>query len=173
MVHLLQRLATNIVAAASHLGSYILMPALIAVSVYDIVGRQFFDTGSTRLQELQWHFFFAIVMLGLGHAYWQDRHVRIDLLSSRLSVKTRAVIELLGYLFLVLPFSWVLIRFGGQFAWIAWVDGEQARAALGLTHRWIIKATLPISGVLILMAGTMLAWRNIQRLRGSEGPRDC
>lgn len=29
---------------------------LIGVSVYDMVGRQFFNTGSTRLQELQWHF---------------------------------------------------------------------------------------------------------------------
>ena len=40
----------RIIAAASHLGSYIMIPALIAVSIYDIVGRQFFDTGSTRLQ---------------------------------------------------------------------------------------------------------------------------
>ena len=111
-------------------------------------------------------------MLGLGYTYWQDRHVRIDLISNRLSVKQRAWIELLGYVFLVLPFSWVLIRFGGQFAWIAWLDGEQARAALGLTHRWIIKTTVPISGLLILMAGTMLAWQNIQRLRGKTYDRE-
>jgi len=162
----------RVVAGASHLGSFVFIPALIGVSIYDIIGRQFFDTGSTRLQELQWHFFFAVVMLGLGYTYLQDRHVRIDLISGRLSIKTRAWIELLGYVFLVLPFSWVLIRFGGQFAWIAWLDGEQARAALGLTHRWIIKATVPISGVLILMAGTVLAWQNIQRLRGHNNEPD-
>lgn len=162
------RWTERIVAAASHLGSYIMIPALIAVSIYDIVGRQFFDTGSTRLQELEWHFFFAAVMLGLGYTYLQDRHVRIDLVSSRLSVRKRASIELLGYVFLVLPFSWVLIRFGTEFAWTAWAADEQARAALGLTHRWIIKATVPIGGLLILMAGTMMAWLNIQRLRSDD-----
>lgn len=36
---------------------------LVVVSVYHIVGRQFFNTGSTRLQELEWHFFLPLVML--------------------------------------------------------------------------------------------------------------
>jgi TRAP-type mannitol/chloroaromatic compound transport system permease small subunit len=165
-------LGRRLIAASSHIASYVFLPALILVSVFDIIGRQFFDTGSTLLQELQWHFFFAIVMLGLGYTYWQDRHVRIDLVSSRLSVRQRAWIELLGYVLLVLPFSWLLIRFGTEFAWDAWQAGERAQAAMGLAHRWIIKTTVPISGVLILVAGTLLAWRNVQRLRGRSAEVD-
>jgi len=48
-----------------------------------MIGRQFFNVGSTRLQELEWHFFVAVVMLGLGHTYLRDAHVRIDIVRDR------------------------------------------------------------------------------------------
>ena len=163
-----ERWAETLVTGASKFGSYVLIPALIAVSIYDIVGRQFFNTGSTQLQELEWHFFFAVVMLGLGSTYLQDRHVRIDVISSRLSPKTRAWIELTGYVLLVIPFSLLLIRFGGESAWDAWISNERARAALGLPYRWVIKTALPIGGLLMGIAGTVVCWQSIQVIRGNR-----
>ncbi len=46
--------------------AWVTLIPLVAVAVYDMIGRQFFHVGSTRLQELEWHFFLAAVMLCLG-----------------------------------------------------------------------------------------------------------
>ena len=144
---------------------------LIAVSVYDMVGRQFFHVGSTRLQELEWHFFLAAVMLGLGYAYLRDAHVRIDLVRDRLAPRTRAWIELFGCLLVLVPFCMVLIVHGGELALNALATTERARAPLGLPMRWIIKSTLPVGGLLLLLAGLSIAIRNAMFLAGrAAGP---
>jgi TRAP-type mannitol/chloroaromatic compound transport system permease small subunit len=139
---------------------------LIAVSVYDMIGRQFFNVGSTRLQELEWHFFLALVMLSLGYAYLRDAHVRIDLFRDRLPLRTRAWIELFGYLLIVVPFCVVLVVHGGRFTLASFDTSEGARAPLGLPMRWIIKSALPVGGILLLLAGLSVAIRNAMFLAG-------
>lgn len=139
---------------------------LIAVSVYDMIGRQFFHVGSTRLQELEWHFFLAVVMLGLGYAYLRDAHVRIDIVRDRMTLLTRAWIELFGCLLVLVPFCMMLIVHGGEITWNSFVTTERARAPLGLPMRWIIKSALPVGGLLLLLAGASVAVRNAMFLAG-------
>ena len=151
--------------------AWVTLIPLIAVSVYDMVGRQFFHVGSTRLQELEWHFFLAVVMLGLGYAYLRDAHVRIDILRDRLTLRTRAWIELFGCLLVLVPFCMMLIVHGGELALNSFVTTERARAPLGLPMRWIIKSTLPVGGLLLLLAGLSVAIRNAMFLAGrAAGP---
>lgn len=144
---------------------------LIAVSVYDMIGRQFFHVGSTRLQELEWHFFLAVVMLGLGYAYVSDAHVRIDILRDRMTPRMRAWVELLGSLLVLVPFCMILIVHGGELALNSFLENERARAPLGLPMRWIIKSALPVGGLLLLLAGLSVAIRNAMFLTGrAAGP---
>lgn len=150
--------------------AWLTMMPLIAVSVYDIVGRQFFNTGSTRLQELEWHFFLTLVMLSFGWAYLRDSHVRIDLVRQRVAPRVRAGIELVGCLAVLLPFCVLLIVDGGELALRAFETGERSRAAMGLPMRWIIISTVPAGGLLLMLAGLIVAARNIVFLAiGSSG----
>lgn len=146
--------------------AWITLIPLIAVSVYDMIGRQFFNVGSTQLQELEWHFFLALVMLSLGSAYLRNAHVRIDILRDQFTLRLRAWIELFGCLLVLVPFCTVLIVHGGEFTLNAFVQTEGARAALGLPMRWIIKSCLPIGGLLLLLAGLSVAARNAMFLTG-------
>jgi TRAP-type mannitol/chloroaromatic compound transport system permease small subunit len=146
--------------------AWITLIPLIAVAVYDMIGRQFFHVGSTRLQELEWHFFLALVMLGLGYAYLRDAHVRIDLVRDRLTLRSRAWIELFGCLLILVPFCMMLIVHGGELALNSFVTTERARAPLGLPMRWIIKSALPMGSLLLLLAGLSVAIRNAMFLAG-------
>src|SRR3546814_14484557 len=65
------------VAWACIVPALVMLPLLIAVSVYDIVGRQFYNTGSTRLQELEWHLFLGLVMASNGYAYLRSEERRV------------------------------------------------------------------------------------------------
>lgn len=147
---------------------------LIAVSVYAIVARRLFNIGSMRLQELQWYLFLALVMLSLGAVYLRDAHIRLDVVSERLSPRTRAWIELGGVIVILAPFCLVLISSGGEFAHTAFKLGERSRADLGLPMRWIPKSMLPLGGLLLLVAGVTVAVRRSMFLagRGPESSRE-
>ena len=158
----------TVVAWACKGPALVILPTLIGVSAYDIVGRQFYNTGSTRLQELEWHLFLALVMSAIGFAYLRDVHVRIDVLRNRLSPRKKAGIEIAGYAAALVPFCLVVIIYGSELAWLAFVSGEKSRAALGLPMRWIIKSSLPLGAFLLLLAGTTVFLRNVLFLVGRE-----
>jgi len=153
---------------AFRIAALVCFPLLVTISIYDIVGRQFMNTGSTALQELQWHLFFGSVMLALGWVYLRDGHVRIDIFRARWPERRRHVVEIAGILLALVPFALLLILAGGEQAWIAFESGEHSQAAMGLGQRWIVKSLMPIGGVLLLLLGLLILRRSIARLRGTE-----
>ena len=87
------------------LACYVLLPAQIGIAVFYIVARKFLDFPLTPLQELEWHFFFALVFLTFGMAHLADRNVRMDIITDRISPTTRAAIELVGFFVGLLPLA--------------------------------------------------------------------
>jgi TRAP-type mannitol/chloroaromatic compound transport system permease small subunit len=142
----------------------VLLPAQIVLSAGAVVARRFFHFQLTPVQELEWHLFFALVFLTLGSAYLADRHVRIDIVRDRMSERTRALIEIGGFFLALLPFTLIVLYLGSLPAWDAFVLGERSRAPLGLSHRWIIKSMIPVGALLLLLAGTVVTFRNFMLL---------
>lgn len=146
--------------------------ALIAVTVFDVVTRRFFVLGSTRLQELQWHFHTILFMFLLGYAYLRDAHVRIDLVRERLSERTQWWIELIGCLLFLIPYSMLIVYFSYDFWERSFLANEGSSAATGLPYRWIIKAALPLGFTLLGLAGLAVILRKIVELFGPPDLRN-
>jgi len=144
--------ARKLVLLGGKLSAWLFLPMLTLVAIFDITTRRVLQLGSTPLQELEWHFFFAGVTFALGYAYLKDKHVRIDILREHVSPRTRLWIERILLVTVMIPFALVIIWFGGRMTWLSYVQGEGSRAALGLPYRWIVKATLPIGAVLLFLA---------------------
>ena len=151
--------------------AWIAIPGQIVVAVSYIVGRQFFLLPGTRMQELEWHFFVALVFMSFGMALLADRHVRIDIARHRMSERSRAMIEIIGFFIAVLPFCILLVYLGTANAWAAFWLGERSPAALGLPSRWIVKSTFPIGALLLLLAGAVVTSRNVAILRKAPTQR--
>lgn len=159
-MHGLDRLAT-VVRVVGVVAACVLLPVQIVLGVGYVIARKFLSFQLTPFQELEWHLFFALVFLTLGSAYLADRHVRIDIVRDRLSMRSRAVIEIGGFLVALVPFCLIIIYLGTTSAWDAFMLSERSRAPLGLPHRWVIKSMIPIGFVLLLLAGTVVAVRNL------------
>lgn len=144
------------------------LPPLIGVTIYDIVGRQHFNTSSTRLMELEWHLFLAFFLFSMAHAYVRNAHVRIDVFRDRMSLRGRALVEAIGFVVALAPFCLVTIVYGYDFAWMAWATNERSRTALGLPMRWIIKGAMPLGAALLLLAGAAVFVRNVIFLLNGE-----
>lgn len=145
---------------------------LMAVIVFDVVGRRFFATGSTKLQDLEWHLHGAMFLLAFAFAYLRDAHVRIELLRERWHPRRRAWIEAAGILVFLLPYCALVIWFGIDFAERAFLRGEGSIGGMGLSYRWIIKAMLPLGFALLALAGLAVLVRLAAVLTGrDEGGR--
>ena len=145
---------------------------LIAVTIFDVVTRRFLVLGSTKLQELEWHFHVVLFALCIGFAYLKDSHVRIDLVRERLSKRTQWWIELLGCLLFLLPYCALVIYFSYDFTVRSYLNQEISASATGLTHRWIIKSAIPIGFGLLALAGIAVLLRKIVELFGPPGLRE-
>lgn len=139
---------------------------LIVVIVVQVILRYGFGRGMVALEELEWHLFAVAFMFGLSYAVVTDAHVRVDLLSSRMSTSARAWVEILGITLLLLPFIVIVIIYGWEFFWSSWVRHERSLAPMGLPYRWAIKAVIPLSFIVLGLAALTRLTRTIQNLKG-------
>ena len=63
----------------------VLMLLMLVNVFYDAIMRYLFRSGSIALQELEWHFFSAMFLLGIAYALKEDGHVRVDIIYDRLT----------------------------------------------------------------------------------------
>lgn len=124
---------------------------------------------SVKLQETEWHLHTLLFVFALGYAYVYNMHVRVDLIRRRFSQKLRAWLELLSCLFLLIPYTALLLYYGWDFVAVSFAQGEGSQAMTGLPQRWLIKSTLLLGIALFLLSGLRAALRAILFLRGAGG----
>ena len=149
----------KIVIFFGKLGSWLSIP-LISIIIFDIITRRFFVLGSTKLQEMEWHLHTSLFLLVLGYAYLKDAHVRIEVVREKYSVKVKAILETLGILIFLIPYTMLVIYFGIDFVQRSFSLNEVSSALTGLSHRWIIKSFIPIGMFLLFLAGVSLLLKN-------------
>jgi len=139
----------------------ILMLLLIINVFYDVVSRYFFHGGSIALQELEWHIFGVMILFGVSYALREEAHVRVDFLYNSFSPKTKALINIFGTLLFIIPFSVFIIYVSYDFVMDSYVTHEISDDPGGLTHRWIIKAMIPLSFVYLIITSIGYITKNI------------
>ena len=142
--------------------------ALFGIVILTVVMRYGFGRGFIELEELQWHLFAAGFLLAFAYTYAVDEHVRVDLLRARFSPRTRAWIELLGCLGLLLPFCLIVAFDAWGFFWSSFTIGERSGNPSGLPARYLIKGVLFAAMVLLALQALGVAARNLATLRARE-----
>ena len=143
---------------------------LLGVIVANVILRYAFGEGRIELEELQWHLNAAAFLAAIAYGYRVDAHIRIDLASARLSPRRRVWIELYGTAFLLLPFLALVLWFGLPFFWHSWAVSEVSASPGGLPWRWLLKALVPLTALILLLAAAARLsrlWRYLAR--GWEG----
>jgi TRAP-type mannitol/chloroaromatic compound transport system permease small subunit len=142
--------------------------SLIAATSLDVAIRQIAHVGSDKLSEIEAALFLALVMTALGYTYLADGHVRIDIFREKMSAKTRALVEMIGCITIMLPISGILISHGAGSALTAFLEGQKLEAFADLPLQWVIKSTVPIGFLLLFLAGVCVVIRNFLFLFGVE-----
>lgn len=126
--------------------------ALVLVIILQVILRKGFASGLIALEELQWHLYAVGVMFGLSYAQTTNSHIRVDLFYSSFRARTKRIIEIIGILFLVMPFIAIVFFHSLDFVADSWRINEHSDAPSGLPWRWLIKGSIPITFALLGLA---------------------
>jgi TRAP-type mannitol/chloroaromatic compound transport system permease small subunit len=131
---------------------YWLVLASVLVSSGNAVVRYLFDYSSNAWLELQWYLYTGFFLIGAGYTLLRNEHVRIDIVYSRLSLRTRAWIDLLGGIFFLLPIALIIMTLAWPVFTQSFALTEYSPNAGGLL-RWPVKLMIPVGFFLLGIQG--------------------
>jgi TRAP-type mannitol/chloroaromatic compound transport system permease small subunit len=144
---------------------------LVLVVFVDVCMRYIFNTSFVFTQELEWHLFAFIFLMGAGYTLLSDGHVRVDIIYQRLGPKGRAWINLIGVIFFLFPGCIMIIATSLKFAHSSWVMLEGSPDPGGIPFRFILKSTIPAGFFLLLLQGASLGIHSLLQLTGFESEK--
>lgn len=142
-----------------------LILASTVISAINAFVRKLFNTSSNAYLEVQWYLFSAAFLLAAAYTLLNHEHVRIDVISGRLSKRAQIWIDVFGFVLFLIPVCVVVLYYGIPFTLQAYHSGEMSSNAGGLI-RWPVYAMMPLGFFLLLLQGVSELIKRIAFLQG-------
>ena len=125
---------------------------LMTVNVFIVVFlRYLFGISFIWLQETYVWMHAYIFMAGAGFTYLNDAHVRIDIIYRSSSKVYKAIVDLVGNIFLLMPFLYIIWSYSFPFVYKSFQINEVSREAGGLPMLFLLKAAILIFAFLLFI----------------------
>jgi TRAP-type mannitol/chloroaromatic compound transport system permease small subunit len=151
----------------SLIGRYVIWLILgsTIISGVNAVIRKAFNVSSNAYLEVQWYLFAASFLIAAGYTLLQNEHVRIDVVSSRLSKRGQIWVDIIGFSLFLTPVCLAILYYGIPFFLKAYTSGEVSSNAGGLI-RWPVYAMIPLGFTLLMLQGWSELIKRIAFLQG-------
>jgi len=149
-----------------HMVAWVTLLLVLAVFT-DVVMRYLFKTSYVFVQELEWHLFAFIFLMGAGYTLLKDGHVRVDIIYQQLSPKARAWVNVIGTLLLLFPGCYMIITTSSTFFCNSYAIMECSPDPGGIPYRCIIKSAIPVGFSLVALQGVSMFLKNMMIVLGS------
>ena len=169
-MQLLLKMSRLVDALNERIGRWVYWLVLVAVllSAGNAIVRKVFNMSSNAFLELQWYLFSAIFLFCAGYTLLRNEHVRIDVITSRLSVKAQTWIDVLGTVLFLLPMSILFIYLSWPIFVRTFTHNEISTNAGGLLI-WPARLLVPIGFTLLALQGFSELVKRVAFLTG-HGP---
>ena len=144
--------------------SWFILAAVIVSSVNATI-RFVFSKSSNAWLEMQWYLFGAVVLLSAAYTFKENEHIRIDIINSRLTKRTRDWIDVIGHVLFLGPLCGVMLWLGTPFFLRSLSSGEISASAGGLIV-WPAKMLVPLGFLLLFAQGVSELIKRIAIIRG-------
>ena len=166
----IDRLSGAVGRAASWCALFIVLAGFAVVLLRYVLGL-----GSLWLQESILYAHAALFLLAAAWTLRDDAHVRVDVFYAQASPRTKAWVDLLGVLLLLLPFTFAIIWFSLPYVERSWAILERSRETSGLPLVFALKTLIPVFALLVALQGVSQAIRALAVLipppKGEGGER--
>lgn len=141
--------------------------AIVVLMATNVVLRYLFSYGSVWAQELEWHLLAPLILFGIAYALLKGEHVRVDVFYARFSAKSKERVNLASAL-LCLAISLIIVYLSIHYVQQAYVIDEKSPDPGGLTHRWVLKALIPLGFMLLALQSVAEIVKSWKRMHGKR-----
>ena len=124
---------------------------MFGLVIINILLRYIFNINFIFLQELVMYLHAFIFLFGVSICLRDDSHVRIDVVTNKLRKKNKIIIDLIGYIILVIPFCFFVIYESTTMISQSWSMLEGSSEPGGLPIVYILKSSIYIFSLLLLI----------------------
>ena len=144
---------------------YWLVLAAVLISATNATVRKAFNYSSNSFLEIQWYLFSLIFLFCAGYTLKHNEHVRIDIITSRLSARARASIDIFGTLFFLLPMATLIMWLSWPVFVEAYTRHEVSTNAGGLII-WPARLMVPVGFFLLILQALSELIKRVAFLQG-------
>ena len=124
---------------------------MVLVTVLVVVLRYGFNIGFIWMQESVRFMYSAVFLLCAGYTLFKDKHVRVDVLYLSLSERKKALVDLIGSIFLLLPVCFVIFYYSWSYVLNSWEQMEGSIEERGLHLVFLMKTFIWLFAILVSM----------------------
>lgn len=163
ITNLLADVIDRISLGAGRLTSFLVLVCILVIAV-SVVLRYFFSRTYVALDEIQYYCYSVMFLFGFSYVYKEDGHIRVDILNARLSKRKKNLIDLLGSLFLTIPWTATISYYSYKYFIRSYRVSERSTEVTGLPAIYILKFILFLAFVLLTLQGVSKAIRSFNLL---------
>ncbi len=133
-----------------------------------VILRYVFSIGYIVMQESIWYQHGILFMVGAGYTLWRNGHVRVDILYREATPRRKALVDLLGVFFFLLPLCVLIGWLSWGYVIHAWEVYEGSVETGGIPAVFLLKSMVWVFVALLGLQGISMAIRSILVLMGVE-----
>ncbi|MEE3235499.1 MAG: TRAP transporter small permease subunit [Candidatus Latescibacterota bacterium] len=138
---------------------------MVIISFVIVVLRYLFERGWVWMQELVVYLHAFSFLLAAGHTLAHDEHVRVDIFYRNSNIRSKALVDLIGSVFLLLPVCIVLAYLSVPYVIASWNVWEGSKDGGGLEAVFLLKTAIPLFCFFLGLQGISLALKSYNTLR--------
>lgn len=140
-------------------------PFLLAIVIgVDVIIRYFFKFTFIWITEIETYFFGILFLIASGYTFKHDKHVRVDVFYSLFSIKQKAWVNLLGGVFLLIPWCYVVLVSSWYYSLFSFSINEHSPQPGGLPALYLLKFCISIGFLILLLQGIATILKSLQIL---------
>ncbi len=145
---------------------------MVLVQIIVVVQRYVFGIGSIWMQESIVYMHGFLFMLAAGYTLLHNGHVRVDVFYREATPRRKAMTDLFGSLFFLLPMCVSIIWLAWPYVSNSWAILEGSKETSGIHGVYLLKSVIIVFAVLVALQGISMAAHAIRILTGDEAPSD-
>lgn len=145
---------------------------MVVVQFIVVIQRYVFGIGSIWMQESIVYMHGMLFMLAAGYTLLHNGHVRVDVFYREATPRRKALTDLFGSLFFLLPMCAAIIWLAWPYVSSSWSILEGSKETSGIHGVYLLKSVIIAFAVLVALQGVSLALHSLRILSGQETPSD-
>lgn len=132
--------------------SWIILPMVLSL-VYEVGMRYLFRSPTIWAMDVALILFGIHFMVGSAYCLQQGQHIRTDFFYNTWSIRKKAIVDMLNYIFFFFPVHFVFLDIGWAYFYKSYAQNESAITSPWMPIIWPAKMAIPICLALMLLQG--------------------